>query len=107
MTSKKCFHLCGFWIWGAITGTWTRQVYDNILILFLIMWRKTIHMYLIPFDNLFSGIIHMLPFKFIHHHPAISVSFQPDTWDCGLCWELFIYGHNAWLSPLSIHGKYC
>ena len=53
-----------------------------------------LHMYFLgtdgPFGNLFYDNLETLPFKFLAG-PLRSISFQPNTWDCGLCWCLFIY----------------
>jgi hypothetical protein len=56
--------------------------------------HSALHMYFLgthgPFGNLFYDNISTLPFKFLDR-PIRSISFQPNTWDCGLCWCLFIY----------------
>jgi hypothetical protein len=55
---------------------------------------RALHMYFLgcngPFGNLFKDTMESLPYKFINRPPR-SISFQPNTWDCGICWCLFIY----------------
>ena len=64
-----------------------------------------LHMYFLgtdgPFGNLFYDNLETLPFKFLSR-PVRSISFQPNTWDCGLCWCLFIYD-----TMLAFHHRAC
>jgi hypothetical protein len=55
---------------------------------------NALHMYFLgthgPFGNLFYDNLSTLPFKFLDR-PAKSIAFQPNGYDCGICWCLFIY----------------
>jgi hypothetical protein len=43
-----------------------------------------------PFGNLFYDTLETLPYKHLHHSEK-TIFVQPNGYDCGMCWGLFIY----------------
>ena len=55
---------------------------------------QTPHLYFMgmhgPFGNLFYDTLEIIPYKHLHRLDK-TIFYQPNGYDCGLCWGLFIY----------------